>query len=221
MYIIIVGCGTVGADLANKLASEGHDIVVVDRQADAFQRLGSSFNGATVTGTGIDEDVLRKAGIERADAVAAVTSFDTTNLMVAQIVRQLFHVERVVARVFDPDKESSYREFGVDTVCPVTVGVNQIRNAILANGMTRRMTVNGELEVVQVRVTNLNVAGRTVGDLNSSDFRCLSVTRNHSALLPNDDFELLEEDVLLAVVRVKALEAVKRELSLHVRGEIA
>lgn len=221
MYIIIVGCGAVGADLANKLASEGHDVVVVDRQADAFQRLGPSFNGATVTGTGIDEDVLREAGIERADAVAAVTSLDTTNLMVAQIVRQLFQVERVVARVFDPDKESSYREFGIDTVCPVTVGVNQIRNAILANGMTRRMTVNGELEVVQIMVTNFNVAGRTVGDLNSSDFRCLSVTRNRSAILPNDDFELLEEDVLLAVVRVKALEAVKRELCLHVRSEIA
>lgn len=219
MYIIIVGCGSVGAGLANNLAREGHDVVVVDRDADAFQRLGSGFNGVTVTGTGIDEDVLRKAGIEQADAVAAVTSFDTANLMVAQIVRQLFQVERVVARVFDPDKESIYREFGIDTVCPVTMGVNQIRNAILANGLTRRFTVSGDLEVVSIKVDSRNVAGRRVGDLNNADVRCVSVTRNRHAQIATDEFELLEDDVLMAVVRIEALEAVKKQLGLHARGE--
>lgn len=212
MYVIIVGCGSVGAALANTLAGEGHDVVVVDRNSDAFERLGSGFNGMTVVGTGIDEDVLRKAGIEHADALAAVTSNDSTNIMVAQIAQELFHVPRVVARVFDPDKEFAYHELGLDTVSPTVIGVAQIRNAILANGWVRKLTVGPEIEVVQITVGSY-LSGKRAGEVNDGDqLRLIAVTRGRRSFIPLDETALEEGDVVLAAVKVDCVELAKYRL---------
>lgn len=130
MYIIIVGCGKTGSKLAKALSDEGHDIVVVDSEPDNFIQLGSGFNGSTITGVPLDVDVLRDAGIERADALAAVTPDDNMNVTVSQIARDTFKVPRVITRVYDPDREVIFQQFGLTTICPVSLAVGQVKNIL-------------------------------------------------------------------------------------------
>ncbi len=126
MKVVILGCGRVGARLATQLDSAGHDVTIIDRNQDAFARLGSTYSGAMVLGTGIDEDVLRRAGIEQADSFVAVSNGDNTNAMAAQIAKLVFKVPRVVARLYDPIREETYKTLGLDTVSPTNIGVQRI-----------------------------------------------------------------------------------------------
>lgn len=126
MYIIIAGCGKIGANLVKKLSNDGHDVVVIDSAAENFEQLENGTNCLTVTGTPIDEDVLKSAGIERADALCAVTSDDNMNVMTAQIAKQLYHVPLVVTRCYDPDKDAVLRQMGLCTVCPTMLTVEAI-----------------------------------------------------------------------------------------------
>lgn len=130
MKVIILGCGRVGVYLAQTLAKAGHDVTVIDRNRDAFAKLGSGFNGKMVLGTGIDEDVLKKAGIENADAFIAVTNGDNTNAMAAQIAQHVFRVPHVIARLYDPVREEIYRLLGLETVCSTVMGAERIREMV-------------------------------------------------------------------------------------------
>lgn len=132
MRIVILGCGRVGAYLARMLAAEGHQVTVIDRNSAAFARLGADFAGDLVIGTGIDEDVLRRAGIEQAEAFVAVTNGDNTNVMAAQLARDVFGVPRVICRIYDPLREEIYRGLGLETICPTLWGATRIKE-ILAN----------------------------------------------------------------------------------------
>jgi len=126
MKLVIVGCGRVGAMAAVALSKAGHQVTVVDVNRRAFDRLGSDFNGEMVLGNGIDEDVLRQAGIEGADGFASLTNGDNRNIMAAQIAREIFKVPRVITRIYDPIREDVYRELGLDTVCPTLSGARAI-----------------------------------------------------------------------------------------------
>lgn len=130
MYVIIVGCGRVGAALATEYCAEGHAVVIIDKDQESFGRLGDDFQGSTITGNGIDEDILHSAGIERADAFITTTNGDNSNLMAAQIAQRLYGVKRVVARCNDPVRSEAYADMGLTTVCPTTVGAAQIRQAL-------------------------------------------------------------------------------------------
>ncbi len=120
MKVVIMGCGRVGARIASILDHNGHDVAVVDLDARAFRRLPSDFRGNTIIGTGIDEDVLRSAGIEEASAFVAVTNGDNRNIMAAQVARLMFQVPEVICRIYDPVREDTYRRLGLTTVCPTT-----------------------------------------------------------------------------------------------------
>ena len=113
MHIIVGGCGRVGADLAERLSDEGHDVVVIDASDEAFRRIGTTFNGEALVGDITDKEVLSRAGVERADALAAVTPSDNANLMAVQIAKELFDVPNTVARLFNPQREPSYRKMGI------------------------------------------------------------------------------------------------------------
>ena len=126
MYIIIAGCGKIGANLVKTLSNEGHDVVVIDPNEESFAQLENGTNCLTVTGMCIDEDVLKSAGIEHADALLAVTSDDNVNIMTAQIAKQLYHVPHVVTRIYDPDKDAVLRQMGLSTVCPTMLTVAKI-----------------------------------------------------------------------------------------------
>ncbi len=134
MKVIILGCGRQGAYLAQRLEKQGHDVTVIDRNSDSFRRLGPDFHGTMLLGVGIDEDVLRRAGIESADAFVAVTNGDNTNAMATEIARLVFKVPKVIARLYDPMREETYRTMGlVETVCPTVMGANKITELLSNN----------------------------------------------------------------------------------------
>lgn len=125
MYIIVAGCGKVGANLARRLSDCGHDVAVIDRDEKSFEQLGSGYNFLTITGIPIDEDVLKAAGIESADALAAVTSDDNTNIMVSQIARQLYRVPTVITRSYDPERAEVLESLGLDAICTTVLAVDR------------------------------------------------------------------------------------------------
>lgn len=128
--IVVLGCGRVGATLANMMDRAGHDVSVIDYSNDAFQRLSPEFHGSTYVGNGVDEDVLVRAGIREADAFAAVTNGDNRNIMASQIAKEIFQVKKVVCRIYDPIREETYHELGLETICPTIVGAEMIFGAI-------------------------------------------------------------------------------------------
>ncbi|MFA9381011.1 MAG: TrkA family potassium uptake protein, partial [Acetanaerobacterium sp.] len=126
MNVLIIGCRKVGSRLASILSAEGHTVSVVDRDMRNFEALDNDFDGYTVSGIPIDEDVLRSAGIESCDAVAAVTPDDNVNIMACQIAKELFHVPIVITRMYDPAREEIFSDFGISTVCPTNLTVNAV-----------------------------------------------------------------------------------------------
>jgi trk system potassium uptake protein len=131
MRYLIVGCGRVGSALAKLLDADGHEVIVVDENAGAFKRLGQKFKGHVVVGTGIDYDVLKRAGATTADGFIAVTNGDNRNIMAALIAQRMFKIKHIVARIYDPPRGQMYRELGVQTVCPTTVGAKLIRDVLM------------------------------------------------------------------------------------------
>ena len=125
-YVIIIGCGRLGANLASALSDDGGNVLIMDKNRDSFRRLSASFGGLSVVANGTDLDALQEAQITNASTVIAVTNNDNTNIMIAQIARDLFHVDNVIARLFDPERESVYQEFGIKTICPAVLSVKEI-----------------------------------------------------------------------------------------------
>ncbi|HET9920014.1 MAG TPA: TrkA family potassium uptake protein [Ktedonobacteraceae bacterium] len=130
MKIVILGCGRVGATLANMMDRAGHSVAVIDFSSEAFQRLDSNFRGETIVGNGVDEDVLIRGGIKDADAFAAVTNGDNRNIMASQIAKEIFHVKKVVCRIYDPIREQTYHDLGLETICPTKVGAQMMFEAL-------------------------------------------------------------------------------------------
>ena len=134
MKVIIVGCGRTGSRLATDLSSAGHDIVIIDKNADSFRRLGSEFKGTPIIGIGFDEDVLRKAGAEGADVLVAVTNGDNTNIMAAEVAKEELHVKSVLARVYDPARAEAFRELGIETFCSTVIMAELFKEHIVKKG---------------------------------------------------------------------------------------
>jgi len=138
MKLVILGCGRVGATLAQFLIAEGHDVTVIDQNSDAFDRLGQDFpQEKTVVGDGTDEDVLRRAGLDNADAFVAVTNGDNRNILASQIAQHTFGVPKVMCRIYDPIRQETYNGMGLDSICPTIVGAKLFRDALL-NPVTRQ-----------------------------------------------------------------------------------
>jgi trk system potassium uptake protein len=128
--VVIMGCGRVGATLATLMEQAGHRVTIIDSNSDSFQRLSSDFKGEKFAGNGVDEEILRRAGIETADAFAAVTNGDNRNIMASQIAREIFNIKKVVCRIYDPIRDSTYREMGMETFCPTLVGAEMLFNSL-------------------------------------------------------------------------------------------
>src|SRR5512137_2343031 len=143
VYIMVAGCRKVGSNLAIALSLENHVVLVIDSDPANFAMLGSGFNGLTVTGMPIDEDVMRAAGIERADALAAVSNDDNMNVMIAQVSTKVFHVPRVIARVYDPEREQVYSRMGIRTICPTRLAVDKIKADLLSDMNTQYLWLGG------------------------------------------------------------------------------
>ncbi|MEU1810449.1 potassium channel family protein [Micromonospora aurantiaca (nom. illeg.)] len=148
MHVVIMGCGRVGSTLAHSLESRGHSVAVIDQDADAFRRLGPDFAGVTVTGAGFDGEVLRQAGIERADAFAAVSSGDNSNIISARLARETFGVSRVAARIYDQRRAQVYERLGIPTVATVRW---------TADRMLRHLVPEGNVEIFRDPTSTVSI----------------------------------------------------------------
>ena len=133
MKVVILGCGRVGSTIANTMSQEGHDVTIIDQNSDAFRRLSTDFTGKKIQGNGIDEDTLRRANVENADAFVATTNGDNRNIMSVQMAKVRFNVPKVVARIYDPNRAGAYAELGVETICTTCIGAGLMRDMILGN----------------------------------------------------------------------------------------
>ena len=131
MNVVIMGCGRVGAQLAALLEEDGHKVTILDRDTYSFRRLPSAFKGTPLVGDGTDEESLKKAGIEEADAFVAVTQGDNRNVMAAQIAKDVFNVPKVVCRIYDPLREELYHTLGLDTISPTKIGAQLLRDKVV------------------------------------------------------------------------------------------
>lgn len=165
MYIIIAGCGKVGSGLANKLSREGHDVVIIDFDEEAFKKIDLDFTGLTLVGVPFDEDVLKKAGIDKADAVAAVTPEDNDNIMVCQIAKTIYGVPNVLARIFNPMREQVFHQFGLDTICPTNVSVEMISAIILGKTMNSVCAIGSNTVSFRMEKPEKAFIGQKVRDI--------------------------------------------------------
>ncbi len=141
MNILVVGCGKVGSRLATVLAEEGHMVSVVDRSEERLESLPDDFDGMKTCGVPIDQDVLREAGIENCDALAAVSSDDNVNIMVSQVAKKIFGIQNVVTRIYTPDREDVFSHFGLSTVCPTHLTVSAIHSAVVEHDLPRMLNI--------------------------------------------------------------------------------
>lgn len=165
MYIIIAGCMKIGATLAQMLSQENHDVVVIDSDPQNLEALGTGFNGMTITGMPIDEDVLRSAGIEQADALAAVTRDDNMNLMVAQVAQNLFHVPKVITRLYSPERELVFRQMGMTTICPTSLAVEKIKGMLLPEQNPVTLQLAGSNVVFRKTEASWRSVGKHAADI--------------------------------------------------------
>ncbi|MBI2863871.1 MAG: TrkA family potassium uptake protein [Chloroflexi bacterium] len=214
MKVVIVGCGRVGSLLAGLLATDGHEVAIVDRSASAFARLGRGFRCTPIEGNGFDQEVLKRAGIERADAFASVTAGDNTNYVLAAMARSRFKVPRVVTRIYDPLRADIYRRLGVPTISSTVWGANQIRELLTYIGLTSVLTVaNGEVNVVEAEIGPL-VAGTRVKDLLiPGETQVVALIRHGSGSIPSSETILAKGDKLLISVLSSAMSKVESMLS--------
>lgn len=169
MNIMIIGCGKVGSRLASQLSADGHDVSIVDSDENAFEQLDSGFEGFKTCGIPIDQDVLRKAGIETCDALAAVSQDDNVNIMVSQMAREVFKVNNVLARIYDPKREDVFSHFGLNTICPTNITVEGVVSALIESG--ERKTVNLGCHMISFNTESVprHMVGKLLSEIKLSE----------------------------------------------------
>jgi len=202
VHVVIMGCGRVGSTLARSLEDRGHTVAVIDSNPDAFRRLGPSFNGTKVTGIGFDQDVLDRAGIEKADAFAAVSSGDNSNIIAARVARETFGIQQVVARIYDPGRAEVYQRLGITTVATVKWTADQVLRRILPAGAEPDFRdPSGTIRLDQLRASEAWVGRRTVDFQLQSGSRIAWIDRLGEGMLPTRESVIQEGDVLHLVMR--------------------
>ncbi|MDD2665446.1 MAG: NAD-binding protein [Methanocellales archaeon] len=215
MYAIIVGCGKIGSRLAQLLSSNENNVVVLDRDLTKFEEIDKSFDGLTIEGDGTDQDVLKKAGVDKADVFIATTEDDNTNLMACQIAKQVFNVSRVIARVNDPKREPLFKELKIDAiVCPTTIAAAHLRNAVMYPNLATILTVNGgNIEISEIRVQG-SASGKALKDLNlPKESTIAAIIRDRKTLIPSGDTIIQEGDVAVVVNLAAISDEVRNILS--------
>ncbi|HZO92872.1 MAG TPA: TrkA family potassium uptake protein [Candidatus Baltobacteraceae bacterium] len=206
MRYLIVGCGRVGSTLAKLLVADKHDVVVVDENPAAFKRLGNRFGGQVEVGTGIDYDVLKRAGAERADGFVAVTDGDNRNVMAALIAQRMFRIPKIVARIYDPPRGQLYRELGIETFSPTTIGAQLIRDTLQNVAYASVPSFDfGKLSSLVATIPS-SQAGKRVSEVEiDGQIRIAAVRRLGNVRIPAPSEVLTEGDEINAIVSPDAL----------------
>ena len=198
-----MGCGRVGSTLARTLGRTGHDVAVIDADPAAFRRLGTSFEGRTVTGIGFDRDTLLAAGIREAYAFAAVSSGDNSNILAARVARETFGVEHVAARIYDPQRAMVYQRLGIPTVATVRWTADQMIQRLLPQGAMPELTdPSGKVVIAEVPLVEAWIGQRLTTLEEQTGARVAYVTRLGEGVLPRADMVIQQGDLVhMAVLR--------------------
>jgi trk system potassium uptake protein TrkA len=201
MHIVIVGCGTLGSQLAETLARKGISIAIIDPDPMTFRRLGTRFPGKKIEGLGFDRDNLIEAGVRRADALATVTSDDSTNFLVASLAREEFAVPKVVARIIDPIRAEIYQRLGISVIAPTTWGAMRVNELLVEERVATLLTAgNGEVKVIEFHV-HPRLVGRMVKDLQSpGEIGVICLIRRGKAFVPLMGTTFEENDLIQVFV---------------------
>jgi trk system potassium uptake protein len=216
VYVVIMGCGRVGSTLARGLEDRDHTVSVIDSNPDAFRRLGPAFGGRKVLGIGFDQSVLEEAHIEKADAFAAVSSGDNSNIIAARVARESFGIQNVVARIYDPGRAEVYQRLGIPTVATVRWTADQVLRRILPAGTEPEFRdPSGTIRVDVVSVNERWTGQRTILFQEQSGCRIAWIDRLGEGMIPTRDTVLQEGDGLHLVLRE---ENVDKVMSVFERG---
>jgi trk system potassium uptake protein len=197
-----MGCGRVGSTLARSLEDRDHTVSIIDSDPDAFRRLGPAFNGDKITGYGFEQAVLEKAGIRRADAFAAVSSGDNSNIIAARVARETFGIQQVVARIYDPGRAEVYRRLGIPTVATVRWTSDQVLRRLLPAGAEPDFRdASGTVRIDQVPVPSVWIGHRTIDLQQQSNSRIAWIDRLGEGMLPTRETVIQEGDLLHLVMR--------------------
>ncbi len=208
-----MGCGRVGAALAGSLEARGHDVAVIDRDKDAFRRLGPDFQGRRVTGVGFDRDTLVRSGIENAYAFAAVSSGDNSNILAARVARETYGVDNVVARIYDPGRAEVFQRLGIPTVGTVRWTSDRIMRRLLPIGAVPQYTdPTGRVVLAEVPAHAQWIGHRMAEMEQRSGARIAYYTRLDQGHIPGPDTVFQELDVLHVICESEALHAVENVL---------
>jgi trk/ktr system potassium uptake protein len=201
MRVLIMGCGRVGSELSHALGDAGHEVTVIDKRADAFDRYPPGDHARTIVGLGFDRDVLEQAGIRDADAFIAVSSGDNSNIVSARVALEHYHVPKVVARIFDPRRAEIYEQLNIPTVATTTWGVKQIQLMLLHTATEVRDTFGGG-EILRVRVpVPAHLVGKPTTSLNvDGQIIVAGVSRGGKGFIPGTDSTMQDGDFLIVMV---------------------
>lgn len=207
MRYLIIGCGRVGSALAKLLDADGHEIIVIDENPAAFKRLGTKFKGHVVVGTGIDYDVLKRAGAAASDGFVAVTDGDNRNIMAALIAQRMFKIKRIVARIYDPPRGQMYRELGIQTVVPTTVGAKLIRDTLMEAPWDPLHSFDFGKVTSLSAVIGATDVGKTVAEIERPGrIRIAAIRRGSSGVIvASNELQLEAGDEINAIVAPEAI----------------
>ncbi len=213
VHVVIVGCGRVGSSLARALIADNHTVAIIDRRSDAFSRLGADFTGSTVQGIGFDRDRLVEAGVEKAEALAAVTSGDNSNILVARVARENFGIEQVVARIYDPRRAVIYQRLGIMTVATVAWTTDQVMRRLIPEARPAEWTDPTAKVCLIDRVVPDGWAGHLLSDLEeATGARVMAINRMGAATVPTARTVAQAGDVLYIAAETARLDAIESAL---------
>lgn len=214
MHVVIMGCGRVGAALAQNLEQQGHTVAVIDQDPTAFRRLGSGFGGRRVTGVGFDQDTLREAGIEDAGAFAAVSSGDNSNIIAARVAREMFAIENVAARIYDPRRAEVYQRLGIPTVATVRWTADQMMRRLLPSGAEPLWRdPSGGVQLAEVHTSPAWIGHKISRLQEETGVRVAFLTRLGEAVLPTSQTVLQEGDLVHVMMRTEEIAKVEAACS--------
>ena len=218
MKVIVMGYGRIGSQVSKLLTDQGHEVTIIDHDANADARLGSNFKGHLIRGLGFDRDVLLQAEIEHAEAFVACSMSDNANIVAARIARNIFRVPRVVARLYDPLRAEIYQRLGLTTVSSTNWGAERIFQELTHTEMDVWQTFgHGEVSLVHLEAPS-HLNGRNVNQLNvPGEVMVVSITRNEQAFIPVSGTDFQEGDILNLVVLSSAMERLEALLGMERR----
>lgn len=211
--ILIVGCGRVGLELALSISRQGYVVTIIDSNPRAFDRLGTDFRGRTVQGEAFDKETLERAGIKTAHAFAAVTASDSANVVAARIARDIYHIEHVIARVYDPRRTPIYEKLGLQTIASSSWGAKRIEQIILHPGLHSLYAPgDGEVQIYELSVSE-EWTGRKIADLlPANGVLPVAMVRGGRASLPTRETTLLAHDLLQVSATSEAVGLIRQRL---------